>query len=126
MKATKIAAFICLMLGVSTVWATDCSLPSMPELPNGKNADMQAMLAGKEAVTAFQAENSEYLGCLNEAIEASKTKLASGGDKPALKAIKAEYQALTDKYNAAVNAEETLANKFNDAIRAFKQANPSS
>ncbi len=76
-------------------------------------------------MATFQSKNSEYLGCLNQAIEASKTKLATGADKGALEGIKAEYEALTEKYNSAVDAEESLANRFNDAIRAYKQANPS-
>lgn len=125
MNPVKTAVMALFVLAAPCVFANDCTLPTAPELPDGKSADMDTMLAGKEAVTAFQAANSEYLGCLNKAIEASKTKLATGTDVTSLEAIKAEYKALNEQYNSAIDAEEALANKFNDAIRAFKEANPS-
>ena len=40
-------------------------------------------------------------------------------------ADKAAVASLEAAYNAAVSAEEDLAGKFNSAIRAYKEANPS-
>jgi len=62
---------------------------------------------------------------LNKDIEAQKSKIAEGGDESDIAKAKKEFEKLTEKYNEAVDAEEQLANKFNSAIREFKQANPS-
>jgi len=122
----KIATTLALFAVCSTsAWAGDCDKPNTPTVPNGAKADMETMLEGKKAISAFQTSNSEYLGCLNKDIEAQKSKIAEGGDESDIAKAKKEFEKLTEKYNEAVDAEEQLANKFNSAIREFKQANPS-
>ncbi len=46
MIPTKSAVFAFLALAASSVFASDCSLPETPVVPDGSSADMQAMLAG--------------------------------------------------------------------------------
>ena len=61
-----------LMLGSATALAGDCNKPASPELPDGANASMEEMLAGQQAVKAFQTENLEYMDCLENRLKAKK------------------------------------------------------
>ena len=119
------SVWLLLLLPVSSlVWSADCVLPTVPDIPDGASADMDAMLEGKQAVTAFQTANSEYLGCLDLILDSHKAKIAAGQDEAIINAANQEFEKVTEQYNMAVDAEEKLANKFNDAIRVFKPANP--
>lgn len=101
--------------------AEDCAAPAVPELPNGATASYDDMIAGQGAVKAFQAENLKYMNCMepqiNEALAAAQAESATDEDK-------ARVKALEEAYNAAVSREEELAGQFNNAIRAYKEANP--
>lgn len=122
---TKPVVALLLMLTSVSVWSADCSSPVQPEIPDGATADMKSMLAGKEAVSQFQTANTEYLGCLNQTIDEQKAKITAGGDSTLIEMAKQAMEKLTEQYNAAVDAEEAVANKFNESIRDYKQANPS-
>ena len=109
-------------LHTSASLAADCAAPDMPQVPDGASADMEAMLAGQQAVKAFQAANLEYMSCLDPMIaKAAEAAQADGASEEAIAAVK-ELEA---KYNAAVSREEEVAGAFNTAIRAYKAANPS-
>jgi len=100
--------------------AEDCSMPEMPGLPDGGTATMEEMIAGQQAVKAFQADVEVFRGCQDTMMETLKTQVAEGDEAAA-----AEFQAATEAYNNSVSMEEQLAEQFNQAIRAFKAANPS-
>lgn len=89
-----------------------CEQPATPTLPDGKNATQQQMIAGQQAVKTFMANNEMYLECLT--LEA---KEAAGTDDEAQK------QARLDQYNLSVESMQTVAGDFNQAIKAWKQAN---
>ena len=80
---------------------------------------MEDMLAGQKAVKAFQAENIDYMKCLEPAMTAAEAAVKAGEDGAA-----DVYQASQEVYNAAVSAEEAVAGEFNTAIREYKAANP--
>lgn len=115
-----------LMLGSGAALAEDCSKPASPELPDGASASMEEMLAGQQAVKAFQTENLEYMDCLEKRFSAAKTAIEEGEveGKEALKAVQAEYSEAVDAYNKAVSTEEEVAGQFNTEIREYKAANP--
>lgn len=110
-----------LAVASAPVFAEDCEAPDLPELPNGETASYDDMIAGQGAVKAFQAENLEYMNCMEplitDALTAAQADSATDADK-------AKVKALEDAYNAAVSREEELAGQFNNAIRAYKEANP--
>jgi hypothetical protein len=85
---------------------------------------MQEMLQGKSDVSKYQKENEGYRNCLNEKIEAFNTRSAASENKDEAASIKAEHGKIVAAYNDAVGAEEAVADKFNQAIRAYKKANP--
>jgi hypothetical protein len=100
--------------------ADECNLGDMPTLPSGATASMEEMVAGQQAVKAFQTEAQTYRSCLDEEMNTIR-EAADDGDKTSAEAFK----TLTDAYNASVAAEEEMANEFNAQIREYKAANPS-
>lgn len=103
-------------------FAADCETPSKPTAVDGKSASYEQMVAGQQAVKAFQAANSAYMSCLDPMISAAgDAAKADGASKTDMAAVK-DLEAM---YNAAVSMEEEVAGEFNTALRAYKAANPS-
>ncbi|MFV0276468.1 MAG: hypothetical protein ACK5HY_04690 [Parahaliea sp.] len=118
-------AFAAITLGSSLAMA-DCPKPEMPTMPDGASAKMEDMLQGQKAVKTFQTANVDYMKCLEELFNSAEAKIKSGkltGDD--LESTQKIYSEAVDAYNAAVSSEETMAGRFNAAIRAYKAANPS-
>jgi hypothetical protein len=97
----------------------DCTAPDAPQnLPDGGSATLQQMLAGKKSVDDFNSATNAYLDCLKKEHQAA---LDAAG--PAISADdKAKLEKTeTDKHNAAVDRLTTVANRFNEQVRAYKQ-----
>jgi hypothetical protein len=97
----------------------ECIAPEPPTAVDGATADMDAMVAGQNAVKAFQSASGEFYACIDAQIAALKTAIAEGDDD-----AKAAAEKATEAYNANVAVEEKVAGDFNAAIRAYKKANP--
>jgi len=110
-----------LALASAVSMAEDCTAPDIPSMPDGATATLQQMLDGQSAVKAYQATNAEYRSCLEPQISAAE--VAASGDSPPPELTEA-LKALNEQYNASVSAEEELAGKFNDELKAYKAANP--
>ncbi|PLW83460.1 hypothetical protein CWI75_03650 [Kineobactrum sediminis] len=122
MKPVKYALAM-LFVGSSMAMAAECVQPEAPTLPDGASASMEEMIAGQQAVKSFQAENVEYMRCLDEAMQKARVAVEKGkGDPEANQAI---YADAVDAYNEAVSIEESVAGQFNTEIREYKAANPS-
>lgn len=104
--------------------ADDCVSPAAPELPDGATSTMEQMLAGQQAVKAFQAANLEYMGCLEAGLSAAEAAVKSASEEEKASA-QASYDKVVEAYNAAVSMEEEVAGQFNTEIREYKAANPS-
>ncbi len=112
-----------LLLGsTQTLAASDCNQPETPSLPDGSEASMDDMLAGKQSFIDFQQANIAYRDCLDDAMSAMKEDIKSGKKKA--EDLQDDYGQLTEAFNAAIAEEEKLAAGFNEELRAFKQANP--
>ena len=86
--------------------AQACVLPSAPDaIP--EDADKDTLLAAKKDVGRFQGEVESYRGCLS----AAETDDITPGNK----------EAIVQSYNYSVEMEERVAQRFNDAVRAFKE-----
>ena len=110
MNFLRTSTFIALLAGATLANAA-CDTPEMPSAPDGSTATMDEMIAGQQAVKAFQADSLEYRGCLDEVMLSLEHDLE-------------RYQTQTEAYNASVSAEESVAGAFNSAIAAYKAANP--
>ena len=123
MSLIRVAA---LGLFLSSTYATagDCVRPEAPTIPDGASSTMEQMIAGQTAVKAFQAQNIDYMACMEPGMAAAGEQLKSGSaDEKA--AAQTTYDEVESTYNAAVSAEEEVADQFNAAIRAYKASNPS-
>ena len=120
MKLIKLA-LIGLALGSTVSIAEECTAPSMPSLPDGATASLEQMLAGQQAVKAYQASNTEYRTCLEPQVSAAE--VAAAGDSPGPE-LQESLKQLNEEYNASVSNEEELAAQFNTQLKAYKAANP--
>jgi hypothetical protein len=96
----------------------DCPYPAAPaKIPDGATAAMEDMLAGQKAVQAYDKAINEYVACIDKEL---KDSVAKGGDKlkPEQKADMEKVEA--QKHNAAIDQEQSVADRFNEQVKAFK------
>jgi len=90
--------------------AQACVLPAAPDsIPEDANYD--ALVAAKGHVAEFQTSLGTYRECLKAAEEG--VVLTPGNQ-----------QALVASYNYSVDMEERVAERFNEAVRSYKERNP--
>ena len=96
-----------------------CTYPTPPDkLPDGATATREEMLAGKKMVTEFDNAIGAYNTCLQKEADEAIAKLA--GDDKEKESKKADIQKMADqKHNAAVEADEQIATRFNEQLRAY-------
>ena len=114
----KVGFLSCLF--ISGAWAANCTEPSKPSIPNGSTATMEEMVAAQTAVKAYQASMESYRSCLDVYMKSLKPALSEGESEAG-----ASYLASNRNFNSSVSEEEEVAAEFNDAIKAYKAANPS-
>jgi hypothetical protein len=90
-----------------------CDYPEAVNVPDGRNASKEEMVAGQQAVKAYMTAMEEYLDCLDSETNAS-------GEEP----TEEQRKILVSRHNAAVDEMETLAASFNEQVRAYRAANP--
>jgi hypothetical protein len=117
MKALSSIALIA-ALAAGNAYAA-CTYPAPPaKLPDGATATRDEMLAGKKLVTEFDNAIGEYNTCLQKEADEAVAKLT--GDDKEKEAKKVEIQKMADqKHNAAVEADEQVATRFNEQLRAY-------
>jgi hypothetical protein len=96
----------------------DCPYPAAPaKIPDGATASMEDMLAGQKAVQAYDKAINDYVACIDTEL---KDSVAKGGDKlkPEQKADMEKVEA--QKHNAAIDQEQSVADRFNEQVKAFK------
>jgi hypothetical protein len=87
--------------------AQKCVLPASPDaIPEEANLD--DLKVAKEQVAAFQGKMIEFRDCLSKADENPDN---TPGNK----------QAIVNSYNYSVEMEERVANRFNEAVREYKE-----
>jgi hypothetical protein len=96
-----------------------CSYPPSPDpLPDGTTATRDEMLAGKKKVVEFDNAIGAYTNCIKLETEASLVKSAEL--TPEQKKQNEDIQKMADqKHNAAVEADESIATRFNEQLRAY-------
>jgi hypothetical protein len=96
----------------------DCPYPPAPaKIPDGATATMEDMLAGQKAVKEYDTAINQYVACIDKEL---KDSVAKGGDqlKPEQKADMEKVEA--QKHNAAIDQEQSVADRFNEQVKAFK------
>jgi hypothetical protein len=97
-----------------------CTYPIAPgKLPDGSVATKEEMLAGKSAVTKYDADIKVYLECIRGELVAN---LAA--DPNASKDAKADLERVhAQKEDAALKEVNDVVARFNEQIKAWKARN---
>src|SRR5215813_8355163 len=109
-----------LALGLVMVGAAnaECTYPKEPSnTPDGATATQEQMVEGMKAVKEYNTQVTAYLDCLEK--ERNARVEAAGPDAPAeqIEQINAIH---TKRHNAAVEALEQQAARFNEQVKVFK------
>jgi hypothetical protein len=104
------AFFCCCLLASAPAFA--CDYPTqLPEIPDGKTATNDQMITAQNAVKDYVAKMNAYLSCLDDEVNALGDTVTD-----------AQKKVQVEKHNAAVDAMQGLADKYNAEVRAYKEA----
>lgn len=104
-------------LSAGTAYA-ECPYPPAPSnLPDGRTATLEEMVAGQKLVKEYDAAIKSYVDCIDKELDDS---IAKAGDqlKPQQKADMQKVEA--QKHNAAIDQLQSVADRFNEQVKAFK------
>ncbi len=120
MIQSSVAALTLLTALAATAAQAACIYPRAPDnIPDGRTATYEQMVAAQQAVKQFDADITAYTACLTMELEAA---MADPNLDEARKAELADMQV--KKNNAAVDEAQAVADRFNEQLRAYKEANP--
>ena len=88
-----------------------CEAPAAPSIPDGRTAELETLRAIEGAVLRYRQSGEVYLACV--------ARLLDGGTLGELETIDA-----TARHNAVVVEMTAVVTRFNDAVRAFREARP--
>jgi hypothetical protein len=116
MKSVLIA--ILATASLSTAAFADCTYPRAPgKMPDGNTAPREEMLAAKKLVDQYNTDMTAYLGCIKTEHDAAAAKQSATASEEQKQQMAAMY---TQKNDAAVDELQSVAERFNEQIRAFK------
>ena len=102
----------------------DCVAPDDPaQVPDGSTATREQMLAAQKATRAYDTAVQTYGDCLKQEQDAKVA--AAGGDKMKPDARAKMANDYAQRYNVQVDKLHAMADKFNEALKAWKAKNPS-
>ncbi len=96
--------------------ALACDYPERITIPNGSDATKDEMVSGQRGVKKFMADMEIYLTCIEE--EDKQNRAGIEDPDPIVEAQRDEM--LIKKHNAAVDDMETVAARFNEEVRSYK------
>jgi len=116
---SSILAAIATLAAFGAASATACIYPRPPEnVPDGRTATYDQMVEGQTAVKAFDADVTAYTACLQ--MERDSLLADPELDEVRRSEIAAMY---VKKNDAAVDEVQSIADRFNEQLRAFKERN---
>jgi hypothetical protein len=121
MKALYSLAVLATLAG-SHAYAA-CTYPTAPDaIPDGASATLEQMVAAQKLVKQFDQEIGAYTACLKLESDAALAQVDQAQDDAKKKEErKKELERMqVQKHNAAVEADEALATRFNEQLKAFK------
>ena len=106
------------MLKMTRAAFVACGAPAAPsEVPDGATATREQMVAAHATVKAFDEATTIYTQCLDTTAYQAGVQfkaVATSADTEAISALQIQL------HNAAIDRDQTLANKFNVQLRRFK------
>jgi hypothetical protein len=115
----KIALLPSLLLAIAgSVAHAECVYPRSPaNVPDGRTATSEQMLTGMKEVKEYNELVTAYLACLDEKMNEDITQAGPEATPEVLAQIKAIN---AKRHNAAIEALESHAARFNEQVRTFK------
>ena len=110
------------VFGGAALAASACMQPMVPEMPDGKTAERDAVIAAANAVKTYVSQSDEYQNCLNMEYATYVNELKA--QKPPGKAdakVNTEREA---KITANQKSKETLGAAYGKTAAAYRQAHP--
>ena len=97
-----------------------CNYPVAPgKFPDGNSATKEEMLAAKSQVVTYNKDMETYLSCIQGEFDAK-----TAADTTSTPEQKADAQKMQEqKYNAAVQELQGVADRFNEQLRVWKAKN---
>lgn len=121
MKALYSLAVMAALAGGNAYAA--CTYPTAPDaLPDGNTATLEQMVAAQKLVKQFDQEIGAYTACLKLENDTALAQIDQSQDDAKKKEEqKKEIERVqVQKHNAAVEADEALAARFNEQLKVFK------
>lgn len=112
MQKFMMTAVLGIAFALSNPAVAACEYPADVALPDGAKSSEAEMNAGAAVVKKYIAEMEGYLACL----DAEEAALPVEEQTPETKAMHIK------RHNAAVDAMEATAGRFNEQIKAYKAA----
>jgi hypothetical protein len=103
-----------------------CTYPTAPDsIPDGNTATLEQMVAAQKAVKQFDSDINAYTSCLKLENDSALAQVDQSQDDAKKKEEqKKELERVqVQKHNAAVEADEALAARFNEQLKVFKAKN---
>ena len=113
-KLFKIALSISLVFFGQSALA--CDYPERVLIPNGGTATKDEMIAGQTGVKKYVADMEIYLECIQEEEKSARDALTDLQPEDEQE----REDALSKKYNAAVDEMERVAAQFNSEVQAYR------
>ncbi len=101
-----------LLAGPQLLQAATCAYPAEINIPEGKSAAEAEMKAAGASVKDYMAKVEEYLACMDDEEKALGDTVTDEQKK-----------VHTAKHNAAVDALNAVAGRYNEQVQAYKKAN---
>jgi len=90
-----------------------CTMPESPTIPDGRTASEQELVATVAEIKTFQAALADFRECLQAEEDGLGEEMTPE-----------QQQSIVESFNSSVDEEEAVAAEFNEAVGAFKAANP--
>ena len=113
-RQIELAIAALLMIAAPVTFA--CDYPERAQVPDGKTATQEEMIAGQQSVKAYMAAMEDYLAC----IDATEKDAVAELEDPEKNELQEREKMLAKKHNAAVEEMEIIAAEFNNEVRAYK------
>jgi hypothetical protein len=114
-KLLPLFAILPLCAGVAYA---ECNYPRAPErVPNGSAASLDEMKAAKSEVDKYNKDMEAYLSCIKTEHDATVARQEASLTEDQKKQMAMMY---AQKNDAAVDELQSVANRFNEQVRAYK------
>jgi hypothetical protein len=99
----------------------DCPTPSAPQLPDGSKATLAQMNEARQTFQAYDAATNTYTRCVDDVVERVAKQHGTSTAAASLNSLRAFG---VRAHNAAIDAEQSVAEQLNAQVRAYNAKHP--